>query len=180
MSSGTQSEQRSSGDTLHWILEQLVAAGRSGREMLEFACHFFGERVIPGLERLVADVRSGRVSIKGLATGAQETLFGSSVAPEERERRVREAAYYRAQCRGSQPPDPEADWLEAEREVDAQLAADSGLMARAREAVESIGASTGRELVELKDALRRWLDDRPSRPDARSGGGTSGHPGRHD
>jgi len=37
---------------------------------------------------------------------------------------IAEAAYYRAQRRGFAPGDPVADWLEAEREIDAILQED--------------------------------------------------------
>ena len=38
---------------------------------------------------------------------------------EQRHHRISEAAYYRAQKRNFQPGDEQADWLEAEREIDA-------------------------------------------------------------
>ena len=44
-----------------------------------------------------------------------------TISTEERERMIREAAYYRAQQRGFQPSDPMADWLAAEAEVNALI-----------------------------------------------------------
>jgi hypothetical protein len=40
-----------------------------------------------------------------------------------REARIRENAYFRAQCRGFEPGRELDDWLAAEREIDSQLAA---------------------------------------------------------
>ena len=44
-------------------------------------------------------------------------------SPEERARRIAEAAYYRAEARGFVPGGEEGDWIAAEAEVDAQLSA---------------------------------------------------------
>jgi hypothetical protein len=41
--------------------------------------------------------------------------------PETRERMIAEAAYYRSERRGFVPGHEVADWIEAEREVDARL-----------------------------------------------------------
>ncbi|MEJ2509176.1 MAG: DUF2934 domain-containing protein [Gammaproteobacteria bacterium] len=46
---------------------------------------------------------------------------GNGVSPEERWRRIAEAAYLLAEERGFQGGDPVADWLAAEAEVDASL-----------------------------------------------------------
>ncbi|HKK06796.1 MAG TPA: DUF2934 domain-containing protein [Gammaproteobacteria bacterium] len=46
---------------------------------------------------------------------------GNGVSPEERWRRIAEAAYLLAEERGFQGGDPVADWLSAEAEVDASL-----------------------------------------------------------
>jgi hypothetical protein len=40
------------------------------------------------------------------------------LSPEERERLIREEAYYRSERRGFSGGSPEEDWREAEREVD--------------------------------------------------------------
>jgi DUF2934 family protein len=46
---------------------------------------------------------------------------GVPVPPEERQRMVEEAAYYRAERRGFQGGSPEEDWLAAEAEIDTAL-----------------------------------------------------------
>ncbi len=46
----------------------------------------------------------------------------SAVRPEERHRRIAEAAYFIALKKGFGRSDPAHDWAEAEKEVDAQLA----------------------------------------------------------
>jgi len=46
---------------------------------------------------------------------------GNGVSPDERWRRIAEAAYLLAERRGFQGGDPVADWLAAEAEVDATL-----------------------------------------------------------
>jgi len=43
------------------------------------------------------------------------------VTPEERWKLIASAAYFKAQARGFAPGGEEADWLEAEREIDAML-----------------------------------------------------------
>jgi hypothetical protein len=45
-----------------------------------------------------------------------------AVSPEERHRRVAEAAYFIALKKGLGQSDPALDWAEAEKEVDGQLA----------------------------------------------------------
>jgi hypothetical protein len=44
--------------------------------------------------------------------------YPASSRMEERARRIREAAYFKAERRGFAPGDALGDWLEAEREVD--------------------------------------------------------------
>lgn len=46
----------------------------------------------------------------------------ASVSPEERQRMIEEAAYYRAEKRGFAPGYEAEDWAAAEQEIDAQLA----------------------------------------------------------
>lgn len=45
----------------------------------------------------------------------------SAISPDERERMIAEAAYFRAQQRGFAGGDPLEDWLSAEAEVDRLL-----------------------------------------------------------
>ncbi len=56
------------------------------------------------------------VSKSGSPAGA-----GTVVSPEERQRMIAEAAYYRALLRGFSGGDAVEDWLVAEREVDERL-----------------------------------------------------------
>jgi hypothetical protein len=48
------------------------------------------------------------------------------VSAEERYRMIQEAAYHRAEQRGFQGGDPHEDWVAAEAEIDAMLAARTG------------------------------------------------------
>jgi len=45
----------------------------------------------------------------------------ADVSPEERNRMIAEAAYYRAEQHGFNPEDQIQNWLEAEKDVDAML-----------------------------------------------------------
>jgi len=45
----------------------------------------------------------------------------SKITEEERLRMIAEAAYHRAQARGSAEGNPDEDWLAAEAEIDAKL-----------------------------------------------------------
>lgn len=47
------------------------------------------------------------------------------VTPEQRHRRIAEAAYFIALRKGFEKSDPQQNWLEAEQEVDTQLARDA-------------------------------------------------------
>jgi hypothetical protein len=60
-------------------------------------------------------VMTKMVSRSGHSAGA-----GTVLAPEERQRMIAEAAYFRALQRGF-GGDPVADWLVAEREIDERL-----------------------------------------------------------
>ena len=50
-----------------------------------------------------------------------QTLVHHAISPEERHLRISLAAYRRAELRDFSPGDSVADWLEAEREVDAEI-----------------------------------------------------------
>lgn len=66
---------------------------------------------------------------QGAATSAATKSKGGNsggaavVSPEQRWHMVAEAAYHRAEKRGFMGGDPLADWVEAEKEIDALLAA---------------------------------------------------------
>lgn len=61
--------------------------------------------------------RSPRAGSSRTSTSRQK------VTPEERHRMISEAAYYKAERRGSHEADPDRDWYEAEAEIDGQLSA---------------------------------------------------------
>ena len=59
-----------------------------------------------------------RSSAKRMAAGRNEVSDGGSVSPDERVRRISEAAYYRAERRGFTGGYEVEDWIAAEREID--------------------------------------------------------------
>jgi hypothetical protein len=137
--------------------EQILAAGRGAREMAEFTLERLGDTALPHLQRFMNEVRAGQVKVKGLSQSAYERVFGAHPSPEERERWIREAAYLRAQQRGFAGGSSEEDWHEAEKEVDARLAAQLSLIGRGRRALESVASATEREIEETYDLVRQWL-----------------------
>lgn len=83
-------------------------------------------RVVELERTLEATIDSALAKLKGMTQGAREdnTPSGGStgfVNSELRRQMIEEAAYYRAARRGFIDGDPQQDWLEAEREVDARL-----------------------------------------------------------
>ena len=72
------------------------------------------------LEKDRKQIRRKRPSRKATP---QETARPPAISPEERRHMIADAAYFRAQRRGSQGGDPERDWIEAEAEIDALLLA---------------------------------------------------------
>lgn len=53
-------------------------------------------------------------------TGHLQGTRKAHASDEERRRRIAEAAYYRAERRGFTPGQEQADWIEAEMEVEAE------------------------------------------------------------
>ncbi|MFO8153334.1 DUF2934 domain-containing protein [Thioalkalivibrio sp.] len=144
-------------------LEQIISAGRGVRDMAEFSAERLGDKALPLVNRFLAEVRSGQVKIKGLTDSVHQSLFDGRPSPEERERLIREAAYLRAEQRGFVGGSPEEDWVEAEREIDERLAAQEGLIARGRHAIESgaVAAESGAEAT--YGLVRQWLAGREQR-----------------
>lgn len=78
--------------------------------------------------------RTKKTSTRAAGTGrsspakgaAQRAAAKKSVSPLERWRMVTEAAYYRAEKRGFFGGNPMEDWLEAEKEIDAEYTVDYG------------------------------------------------------
>ena len=60
--------------------------------------------------------RQARTSVK--RKGNQDIIMGGGIGPEERERMIREAAYYRFAERGFVAGHELEDWLAAESEID--------------------------------------------------------------
>ena len=54
-------------------------------------------------------------------TSRSQTNPSSAEQPSERRQRIAEAAYFKAERRGFAPGYEERDWLDAEREMDAEL-----------------------------------------------------------
>jgi len=140
--------------------EQILAAGRGVRDMAEFSLERLGDTALPYVNRFVTEVHAGQVKIKGLTASMHQSLFDGRPDPEERERMIREAAYFRAAQRGFDGGSPEEDWAEAERQVDAHLAEQEGLILRGRHAVESAGAAAGRGAEATYALVRQWLAHR--------------------
>ncbi len=73
-------------------------------------------------ERVGADTTTKRRTVRsGEETMARASTRPYRATPEERQRMIAEAAYYRAERRGFVAGDPMRDWLEAEAEIDAKL-----------------------------------------------------------
>ncbi len=54
-------------------------------------------------------------------TAAKPAPSRHAITPEERQRLIAQAAYFRAERRGFTGGSPDRDWLEAEAEIDAML-----------------------------------------------------------
>jgi hypothetical protein len=59
---------------------------------------------------------------EGLGADASTRRKPLPITPEERRRRIEEAAYYRAERRSFGPDESWSDWFDAEREIDESLA----------------------------------------------------------
>jgi len=147
---------------LHEALESLLAAGRSGYELVTFSVDKFGHAVVPHLEKLQQDIRQGSVTVQHLTEATQTAVFGLNVSAEQREQMIREAAYYRAEKRGFAEANADEDWLAAQQEIDAIIAQQAGVVAKARKTVDSALASTEKELAHAKSAVVQWLGKKSS------------------
>jgi hypothetical protein len=141
-------------------LENMLAAGRSVHELVEFSLERFGDGLIPDLKGFLGQVQSGEIKIKGLPEGAREALFGMRMTPQEREDLVRLTAYVRAERRGFVGGSPEEDWQASEREVDDMLAAKIGLVSQGRRALSDVSVAIEREVGDIKSAVTSWLEQR--------------------
>lgn len=69
------------------------------------------------------------------------TRVAEEPSPEERDRMIRDAAYFRAEKRGFAEGNPEEDWREAERELEERLRSE-GKPARTRRGAKGSGGSS--------------------------------------
>lgn len=145
-------------------IEQMLAAGRSPREVGQHALQRFGDAFLPYLQKFARDVAQGRIEIWGLAHSARGRIFGHQVNGEEREHMIREAAYYRAERRGFASGLELEDWLEAEREIDAQLSVVTGPTRHVHKTLDPLPSLAEKELVRLEHHLFGHLQDRAAAP----------------
>jgi hypothetical protein len=142
-------------------LEFTLAAGRTVQDWAEFCIEKFGGAVVPYLQRLVDEIRTQSIRIDGWASTARGTLFGTPLAPEDREQWIREAAYFRAERRDFVGGSPDEDWAEAERDVARWEASHAGLLSHGMGAVLTLGDVASRGFQDIRDTLGRWLARRP-------------------
>jgi hypothetical protein len=138
-------------------LEYTIALGRSAHDWGEFCLEKFGVAVTPYLKRFIAEVEPYTLKIERWSDCTKQIFLGAEMNPDERDRRVREAAYFRAERRGFVGGSPEQDWMEAEHEIDEQIAAQMGVIEKAREAVSSLGELALKGFECIKDTLKAWM-----------------------
>jgi len=148
----------SSRTYLKSALEHMLAAGRSVRDLSEFALDKFGSDFLPYLQQFQREVRQGRINIDGLSRAARDAVLGHHVSDEQRDELIRQTAYLRAEQRGFTGGSPEQDWLEAEREVDTRLAQQAGLVVKGSKALASVTAVVEKELSNSRKVVIGWLD----------------------
>jgi hypothetical protein len=152
---------------LEAALKQMAEAGHRIHDLSEFALEKFGDEFLPYLERFYRDIREGNIRLKQSVTTA---VFGQVVGAGERERMIRDAAYLRAEQRGFGAGSPDDDWLQAERQVDQQLARHIGLVAKGRKGVSSVKETAEKELAGAREAVASWLEQRGKSSPAPAGG----------
>ena len=141
-------------------LEYTIALGRSAHDWGEFCLEKFGVTVTPYLKRFIAEVEPHTLKIERWSEHAKETIFGVEMTCDERDRRIREAAYFRAERRGFVGGSPDQDWIEAEHEINGQIGEQIGVVARAREAVSSLGELALKGFECTKGTLKAWMAQR--------------------
>jgi hypothetical protein len=87
-------------------------------------------------------------------------IIGQHVSLRERERMIREEAYYLAEKRRFTVGYEMDDWSAAEREVDTRLAEEAGLIEKGRRLVESTATSVEKEFQNVKILVVEWLETR--------------------
>jgi hypothetical protein len=155
-----QATYESSKQYLKAALEHMIEAGRSVRDLSEFALEKFGDDFLPYLRQFLHDVAHGGIDIKGLTQSAKTALLGHHVSPAAREAMIREAAYLRAEQRGFSGDMAADDWIAAEREVDARLASEAGLVVKGSKVLASATAIVEKELATSRQVVTHWLEKR--------------------
>jgi len=138
-------------------LRHMAATGHKVHDLSEFMLEKFGDEILPYLEQFYRDIRAGRINLRELSHSAREAFFGHPISEQERERRIRETAYLRAEQRGFVGGSDIDDWLYAERTVDAQLAEEAGLIAKGQKGLSSFAHATEDELSDLGEHLAAWM-----------------------
>lgn len=141
-------------------LEHTIASGHSVRDFSEFALEKFGDASLPHIRHFFHEVRQGQVKIKGMARAAKKRIVGLHVSASEREEMIRLAAYVRAERRGFVGGSAQQDWCEAEREIDAQLEQEAGLVEKGHRALTSANTIVEQEYDHIKHVVSDWIDTR--------------------
>ncbi|MCC6207714.1 MAG: DUF2934 domain-containing protein [Gammaproteobacteria bacterium] len=145
-------------DYLKDAFEHMLAAGHSVREFSEFTLGKFGDSFLPYLRRFLSDVDQGRIKIERAGASARSALFGAKVTAEERLEMIHLNAYLRAERRGFNGGSPEEDWIAAEREVDARLTREAGLVVKGQKAFTSALSTLETEFGSLKTTIADWIE----------------------
>jgi hypothetical protein len=121
---------------LQAALDRLLATGRSARDLVESAIDWPSRGSVPYLKELQEGIEQGRSTILSLADSARTAVFGMHISPEQRQQMIRKRAFMRAEQRGFAGEHEQEDWQAAEREVDALLANQSGIVEKARKVLQ--------------------------------------------
>ena len=151
------STARSARAYLEAALQHFIAAGRDLRDLGEFAVATLGDEIRPHVREFVRDVEKGRIRIEVFTDSVKTEFFGRPVAPGERERMIREAAYFRGERRAFVGNHADDDWFAAEKEIDERLAEEAGLLDKAHRALAAASANAESELQSLRHAVKSWL-----------------------
>jgi hypothetical protein len=138
-------------------LECTLMLGRSAHDWGEFCLENFGDAVTPYLKRFLDDLEPHTLKIERRSESTWQSSFGAEVTPDERERRVREAAFFRAERRGFVGGSPEQDWIAAEIDIDLQIAEQTGIFDQGCEVAPSLGELALKGFDSIGDPLRTWM-----------------------
>lgn len=144
--------------TLREALKQMAGAGQRLRDLSHFALEKFGDDVLPYLEEFYRDIRDERIHLSDIGHNAKVAFFGQQLSSRERERRIRETAYLRAEQRGFSGDNALEDWLYAEQLVDRELAEQAGLVARGRKSLTAFSEIAEKELADMQQAVSHWIE----------------------